>query len=310
LSVELQKFYGDLDKESLRIVRPTQVIFLCGGRTANDGPHTSLRDYLLRAKRIRRKFSVVLAETANDLYRDTQYPDLISFEEDIALIAALVVVIAESPGSLAELGAFASSPLAGGALRIMMQQEFFKQNSFIRHGPVERIRSTRRERVGVYPWKTHSSGLLNTASVRPHAAKMIEFLDREVQLVPDTSRFDDIGAAKVFFVIYWVIYLSLAISIPMLSKLVIELMPELNEDDVINKLFCMRLVGWIEQESYDDSDYVFALVDRDPFDYSFSSSAQSNDSLRRKAVLQSQMGRADNVPDHVKRLAIASRRPR
>jgi hypothetical protein len=68
----------------------------------------SLRDCLWRVCLLSRRLKgeVVLAEKANQLYRETKYTDLISFEEDIARIASLVLVIAESPGSLAELGAF------------------------------------------------------------------------------------------------------------------------------------------------------------------------------------------------------------
>jgi hypothetical protein len=51
----------------------------------------------------------VLAEDAFRLFRDSDYSDLISFEEDLARIASVVLVIAESAGSLAELGAFASN---------------------------------------------------------------------------------------------------------------------------------------------------------------------------------------------------------
>ena len=59
-----------------------------------------MRHYLLNERKIGRrlKADIVLAETANQLYRDTAYKDLITFEEDIAKISALVLVIAESSG--------------------------------------------------------------------------------------------------------------------------------------------------------------------------------------------------------------------
>lgn len=44
-----------------------------------------MRHYLLNERKIGRrlKADIVLAETANQLYRDTAYKDLITFEEDI-----------------------------------------------------------------------------------------------------------------------------------------------------------------------------------------------------------------------------------
>jgi hypothetical protein len=114
LAAELVELYNDLHLERLRVHRPSKFLFLCGGALpngVNDRPG-NLRDYIYRVRRIRSPYQVVLAERATQLYRDTAYSDLISFEEDIARIAAVVLVIAESAGSFAELGAFASNDLA------------------------------------------------------------------------------------------------------------------------------------------------------------------------------------------------------
>ena len=83
---------------------------------------------------------IILAEVANRIYRDTSYHDLISFEEDIAKLVALIVVIAESPGSLAELGAFASISNIRSKLRVIVRQKHADEESFIRFGPIQRVR--------------------------------------------------------------------------------------------------------------------------------------------------------------------------
>jgi hypothetical protein len=127
LPAELVALYNDIDLDQLRIRRPTRFIFFCGGAIAPAGESAkSLRCSLLRDKKIGRrlKAEIVLAEKANQLYRDTDYPDLISFEEDIARIAAMVLVIAESAGSLAELGAFATNDMIRPALSILIQTSY------------------------------------------------------------------------------------------------------------------------------------------------------------------------------------------
>lgn len=105
MSPDLLQLYRDLSVVGLRVRRPSRFIFFCGGSTAVPG---SLRHYLLdeRGIRSRLKASVILAEEANQLYRDSDYSDLISFEEDIAQVSALVLLIAESAGSLAGIGCF------------------------------------------------------------------------------------------------------------------------------------------------------------------------------------------------------------
>jgi hypothetical protein len=109
LVAELRALYDDLKLDGVRVFRPSKFMFLCGGYISNDkeAKAKNLRDYLFRVRQIADKYNIVLAEKATQLFRDSEYDDLISFEEDIARIAAVVLVIAESPGSLAELGAFA-----------------------------------------------------------------------------------------------------------------------------------------------------------------------------------------------------------
>jgi hypothetical protein len=103
----LYALYHDQDHTKLRFTRPSKFVFLCGGVISATAQPNTLRDYLYRTKHLSAHLNaeVVLAEEARDLYRSTKYRDLISFEEDIARMASLVLVIPESPGSLAELGA-------------------------------------------------------------------------------------------------------------------------------------------------------------------------------------------------------------
>jgi len=108
-------------------------MFLCGGYIANDenAKAKNLRDYLFRVRQIANRYNIVLAEKATQLFRDSEYDDLISFEEDVARIAAVVLVIAESPGSLAELGAFTANDTIRNALRVVIQQQHEIAESFV-----------------------------------------------------------------------------------------------------------------------------------------------------------------------------------
>jgi hypothetical protein len=111
LVAELRVLYDDLKLDGVRVFRPSKFMFLCGGYIASDenAKAKNLRDYLFRVRQIANRYNIVLAEKATQLFRDSEYDDLISFEEDVARIAAVVLVIAESPGSLAELGAFTAN---------------------------------------------------------------------------------------------------------------------------------------------------------------------------------------------------------
>ncbi len=135
----------------LRVRRPSKFIFFCGGAQNPAGkPTWSLRQYLLQDHKFadRVKASIVLAELATQLYRDTNYDDLITFEEDIARIAAMVLLVAESAGSLAELGSFTSIEPIRKNLAVLMQTKHEGDESFVRYGPIKRLMDEDDRRVG------------------------------------------------------------------------------------------------------------------------------------------------------------------
>ena len=96
--------------ESLRVRSPTSVVFLCGGAIDDNLAEPDvLRDAFYRlASKLELDYQVILAEKAEPLTADAGYHDLLSFESDIAQIVGLILLFAESAGSLAELGAFAA----------------------------------------------------------------------------------------------------------------------------------------------------------------------------------------------------------
>jgi hypothetical protein len=95
-----------------RIVSTPSFVFLCGGPTAATGPEISARDHFHRylaanAPQIERR--VKLAETINSWFDHDTFGDLLELEEYLADVSDLIVIFVESPGSIAELGAFAGS---------------------------------------------------------------------------------------------------------------------------------------------------------------------------------------------------------
>src|SRR6187399_1354071 len=98
----------------------------------------------------------------------------------------MVLVVAESEGSLAELGAFASLNVTRTSLTIIIQEMFANSESFIRFGPVERIKRDDNTRVGFYPWRTNKKRNLIKASARDHVKHIVDFINAGVNKVPTT----------------------------------------------------------------------------------------------------------------------------
>jgi hypothetical protein len=163
----LDKFLGEIDRDKLRVRRPTKFVFLCGGviLPVADAPYCNLRDYLWRKAKISEgEISYILAESAQQLYRDSGYKDLVTFEEDVARLCAILLIITESAGSLAELGAFSSNPIISPVLRILVSEHNFNQESFIRWGPIERLMHPIRDRVGVFNWAAEPQAVLEASA--------------------------------------------------------------------------------------------------------------------------------------------------
>jgi hypothetical protein len=193
LTAALVNLFNDQDLDRLRVVRPSKVIFLCGGAIDSNikaKPH-NLRDYLTRYRPMRTPHAVVKAEAAIQVYRDSGYHDLITLEEDLAKIASIVLVIAESPGSLAELGAFASSEHIKPILRVVIQETNYKAESFVRFGPIQRIKNDRRDYIGVYPWRYLGNGRLVISSVSRHASAISKFINNHASSIPQSKTFAD-----------------------------------------------------------------------------------------------------------------------
>lgn len=309
---ELQNFFDDLDLARLRVVRPSKFVFLCGGQTDNQSAHPlSLRDYIYRTKPIqnRLKADVVLAERAVQLYRDTHYSDLISFEEDIAVISSVVLLIAESRGSLAELGAFSSNETIRKSLRVIVQQKYASAESFIRYGPIERLmQAGQRNFVGFYPWRVTHTGRFLKSSARLHYTEIRKFVAAHLAAVPASELYHLSAERQPFFLIYWIIYLSLAIASNDLYSCTQMLRPEIKPEEIRNKLYCMELAGWINRTSYSGKDYFFVLHERDPFGYAFRAAASDRDSARRKFLVAEAISKKQDVPRHVKNSAREARR--
>lgn len=308
---EIAGLFEDLNKEKLRVVRPSKPIFLCGGiipvPKINRPP--SLRDYIYRNFKTTSPIEgeIILAEQANQLYRDSKYRDLITFEEDIAHIASIILVIAESPGSLAELGAFASNDIIRKKLRIILKEEHANEESFVRYGPVERIKRDSDDYVGIYPWRTNKRGRLILESARPHKREMLKFIIDQLSAVPKSELFSNLGAAEKFFLVYWIIFVCYAISHQQLYRIIKKVKPELEEREIRNVLFCLRLVGWINTCSYSSKIYFYTAYDHDPFDYAYNEGVAITDSARRKAAIARSVHKGAALPVHIRKVVADSR---
>ena len=159
-SFSIVDFAASLDIGRCKIQNTPNLLFLCGGPTAAGGigAYTSARDffhrYLIREKPALAN-RVRLAEVLDDWFRqdrDKAFPDLLELEKYLAHIASMTVLFVESPGSIAELGAFAATDALCPKTLAVMNEPIAQRPSFIKDGPVRRIENVDPDHVLFYPW--------------------------------------------------------------------------------------------------------------------------------------------------------------
>jgi hypothetical protein len=254
----LAPFIGALNLEKLRVGPPRRFIFFCGGQIllTHRRPR-SLRDYLKR--RIDKGHSLnvefVYAETATALFRDLKYKDLIQFEADIAQISEVVLLIAESPGSLTELGAFSMYDQIAPRLHVFVQGKYYNAESFIVNGPLRHLNETYPDSVFYYPWRVHKDNSLIVTSISSEVAKIMSDIFERLRKSKKTEEFDILNARHIMISIFRCIFILRGASLTEVTKCIKLFGIAINSNDVHKYLYCMRVAEWISEQQYSNTVY-------------------------------------------------------
>lgn len=144
----LLDFAATLRVDDCKVQNAPDLLFLCGGRMAAQGPYLSARDFFHRY--LKKKPELVrrikLAEDINAWFKnawfenETAFSDLVEVENYLAHLAGVTVLFVESPGSIAELGSFAASDDIRPKTMVVLSEFHGLENSFIADGPIRKLR--------------------------------------------------------------------------------------------------------------------------------------------------------------------------
>jgi hypothetical protein len=114
---------------SVKRVRP--IIFLCGAKGSAD--RLSLRRYIRQTDH---QLLVFFAEDAWEHVKPLRKLNALQLENELGAFADALVIIVESAGTIAEVGAFAASERLRKKLLLLLLEEHQGADSFIQHGPI------------------------------------------------------------------------------------------------------------------------------------------------------------------------------
>jgi hypothetical protein len=152
-----EDFIARIDVSKTRVRSFDGFILLCGGLQGVDPvPIKSIRHMIYHELTSGRHSDMggrlKLAEDIKDWFRDGNYRDLVTFEEHLAGLSAVIVLVVESAGAIAELGAFSVSEAFADRLLVLVAEIHYDTESFIRLGPIRRLENNHDNSVLVYDW--------------------------------------------------------------------------------------------------------------------------------------------------------------
>jgi len=145
----LDQLIDTVDPGACHLINLPSLIWVLGGPFTPDSgkTSTSLRDSFWRqtlstSKQLPWLEQLDCPENHNGWWAFSGYGDLLQFERDACYLARATILFAESPGSLAELGALALDESILPRLLVIVQSQYLQEEtreSFLNLGPLKRV---------------------------------------------------------------------------------------------------------------------------------------------------------------------------
>ncbi len=140
-------------------------IFLCGGSSPTEKQFRRELGSMVSATKSKYRYSVYYPEDMFvELILGHQRQDLLTLENLLAESVSAVVILLQSPGTFAELGAFSNHVRLRDRLLVVIDPHYQKSQSFIHTGPVRHLQKQTKSKV-IYHSMQHSDIISLTKSV-------------------------------------------------------------------------------------------------------------------------------------------------
>ena len=181
--------------------------------------------------------------------RAHSYHDLLSFESDIAQIVGLILLFAESAGSLAELGAFAALESIAPSLLAVLCSAHYDAQSFIRNGPVAYLENMHGdESVHVLDCSEiglDDEGRIVTLDLAAFSTSMFTVVANRLDARPEWSKFNPNLSGHAILLIVGLCHEYGALT----QKEIRGLLASAGVNDIRfdNYIYCATLLGWLKR---------------------------------------------------------------
>jgi len=289
-------FLSLFDINNSHIINFPGFIFFCGGIVLKDNslPPTSVRDIVLRklfcdAPDLCTK--IIQAEDIQEWLHFGVYKDLMLFEQHLASLANIIVLFVESPGSIAELGAFSFNEHIEDKLLIFIKEHDYIEKSFISLGPIKYLKD-KYDSVKVYPWKTETALTSEEIQIRIVLDSMegiTEDIISDIKFVynskPKSVKFCNTSVGHMMLFLCDIMELFLAVKLKEIQEYFEQMEIPITIDDLKKLLFILKTLELIKEFNYGNDLYYTRNIETPMIKYHFKDSDFSFSRVRIKSTV-------------------------
>ena len=277
MSTFRSSFLSMIDIEKTKMKPYEGFIFLCGGPTDIESPAPiSVRDAIYRElaqdenieKRVR------LAEHYKDWAHNSVYNDLVLFENHIAELSSVVVLVLESPGAIAELGLFSTIEGFQNKLLVLIENSHYAANSFIKLGPIDYLEKLHGNTVNCYRWLkvVSNKSIFDSNAAEAIQDEIVESINvRLIQPLPEQN-FSHESWLHFALLICDFINLASALTVREIRDNLNFLGINKTESEVKQALFLLERLNMLIMEPRGDQRFYISIEDRLFFRFSITDS--------------------------------------
>lgn len=243
----LEEFLKNLDWGKVRVKRYPNLIFLCGSAHSTKSIRSLLWDNPLE------NYKYVLAESAMNWPDAKSFTsDFLELEEYFAAAVKLILIVSESPGAFAEMGAFVNDKKIKPRVLVVTQESHYKSNSFIRYGVIQHLQGKSVDptpQVCIIP----DVKPLCRKELLTHKQEILETVKDSINSFPQKSsvKFKADEITSQVFLVRDIIVLSSIIDKMQLQNIFRVVLHKNKErfvkEDFLKILFCLEKLGQIDK---------------------------------------------------------------
>lgn len=248
------KFVELVNLSESRVLLAPHITFVCGGpvdvcATTNHSIRNMFMN--LSAKMPSKSEGFTLAENFKDW--QSGYSNLADFENDIAAISSVIVVILESAGSLTELGLFYANHALRQKMIVVVHSGHHMDESFIKFGILNPLENEREEAVLVYE--------IDNKKIEDVEESEVEDILEEVWGISDkidqSSQFDLSNHGHKIFLTFQIIDLFTIVTKSELDKFLTVLGVSFTKKQLQSVVYILTKFGLIRQEKRSSQVFYF-----------------------------------------------------